>query len=346
MLRRKARRLGAVGGWEGESMVTLPANEDRHGEMHDISLYVRPLGIAILSAIVLATYHGPLPKEWDLTGTSLDLEQCLALLLFGWSLTNCSLLAWTSGSRPSRLAAIAGMMVDVAFLTVCMVVSNGQKSPFALLLLFVIVASSRAMRSGLVVLAVLLAAGGYFLAPIMQATLGKNQTWGSNSEQISFVLLQLFAGVLVFRYASLPETVRSPSPRPNRILLALAVGLPCLQLGFLDVWIGLAAVIPAAIALRLAVARTGNLYRLFAHLVAWLCGCAGIVASLLTVRTGILIVDAFVPRLMEKLTRQFPRLGDPWVLWVASFVLIFLAVEMARRAIFPASRRDETPVTA
>ena len=310
------------------------------GNVDVVSTWVRPTILTGGALLFLATSLKALPEAWGMSVSDLGLQQSAILLLLFAGLINASLFLAQRSGNAGAFSGMISTLLDLVTIGCLVLSATGQRSWFVPFLLVAVAASAGTGRQWIVIVSTLLAGGLFVGLPYLQTAMGRTADVRTVADQVTLVGIILAAGAVTLGFAS-----RSSQLVPNAgcwceaSLRVLSIVLPCVLLGTLDPWAGVAAAIPSLIVLGTIQAQApGTARRVFTHLVAWGTGLAALAGSIATLMTGVLLVDSLIPRVMDQLSGRVPQLQQPWVGWVAIFGSIFIISELGLRAIWPTRR--------
>lgn len=321
---------------------TLAGNRDV------ISSLARPVVLTVISILLFASSLKLFPSSWGLGIVDLSLQQASILFLVFAGLVNASLfLAQRSGTGSGAVVSALGVLSDLALVTALLFSAAGQRSWFVPFLIVAVAAAAGTHRRWTVFFGALLAAGIFIAIPSIQVAGGRVAETRSIAEQVTIVGMILAAGTVSFALAGREIAIAfEPDCWCGSIARFLSLVLPCVLMGTLDPWAGLAAAVPVLIvAGTIQSPVAGTFRRFFTHLLAWGLGLAALAGGIATTLTGVLLVDSMLPRIWWQLTMRVPQLQQPWIAFVAVFVVVFLISELALRALWPMRHAATSPVS-
>jgi hypothetical protein len=301
-------------------------------QVDNTSAWVRPFILAAGSFLLLVGSLKLAPENWGWTVTDLGWQQATILLLLSVASLNASIYLATKrgaglGSGLTLLAA------DLILVTGVALAANGQRSWFAAGYIVAVAATSLTSPRLLSCVAMLAGSALYLSLPMIETLLGKSGEARSFPEQSVMVGMILAAGIVSGGAAPGARSIDSITKGWTRVF---SLALPCVLLGLLDPWAGIAVSIPTMIVAATIQADQPSLpSRGLAHLIAWGISITAAGAAFATMKTGILLVDSLVPRLLERVTQRFPQIQQPAVAWGLFFVAVWILTNLALRAFWP-----------
>jgi hypothetical protein len=306
--------------------------------VENTSAWVRPLILTGGALLVLTCSLKLAPEAWGWTIADLGWQQATILLLLFSASLNASIFLATRASAGLGAGLIL-LATDLILVTGTSLAANGQRSWFVAGYIVAVAATSLTSPRFLSLVAMLVGSALYISLPTLESLLGKSGEARSFLEQSATVGMILAAGIVSLGAGPGALANDSMGKGWTRVL---SLALPCVLLGMLDHSAGIVVAIPVMIVAAIIQSeQPGLVSRSFAHLIAWGTALAAIGAAFATIKTGVLLVDSLVPRLLERVTQRFPQIQQPAVMWGLFFLAVWILTNLTLRALWPV-RKNQT----